>query len=200
MLHIDDADRFQKIAAGLQATILSLAVVIGGGWTLYTFNSQLQVENAQAQVQKLRRELDGEPKLEVSIDAKQIESVEKSRYLIVGTVNVRNVGTSNTSLTFDGFPLSVYWVSFEEHGIEKWVLRQRLPLRMSDSKTIGSLIALAGSTNSKPFAVQLGQSGMYAIRLSAARSGSEIDVARVAGARVTDVPVEWEGVTYISVK
>src|SRR6266404_5071517 len=71
---IKDADRFQKITSGIQAILLTAAVLAGGAWTWYTFETQLSVENAKAQLQKLRSELEREPRLSVSIDLKQFPS------------------------------------------------------------------------------------------------------------------------------
>ena len=52
-----DADKFQKIASGVYSIFLIIAISLGGGWTYFTFNTELRVQNATAQLEKLNRDL-----------------------------------------------------------------------------------------------------------------------------------------------
>lgn len=50
-------ERTALIVTCLKDLVLTIAVVVGGGWTLFTFNGELKRENAAAQLRKIEREV-----------------------------------------------------------------------------------------------------------------------------------------------
>jgi hypothetical protein len=38
---IRDPERFAKITSGVQWLVIAVAVVVGGGWSFYTFNNEV---------------------------------------------------------------------------------------------------------------------------------------------------------------
>src|SRR5258708_7126760 len=133
MFNIDDPDRFQKVAAGIQSLLISAALLIGGAWTLYVFNSQLQIENSRAQLTKLNRELEAYSRLELEIVVQPMTSTKAatSRYFECRLV-VRNVGARSTSLAFDDKPVRLYRVDIDNQGQPIWNLVRSINITMSE--------------------------------------------------------------------
>jgi hypothetical protein len=68
-----DHDRFSKLASGVQSITVTLAVLIGGGWTAYSFWSLKSVEKARLEIELQRSKIEQarlkRPILEVDISA-----------------------------------------------------------------------------------------------------------------------------------
>jgi hypothetical protein len=169
---IQDPKRFAKIASGVQSWVLSGALAIGGGWTFYTFNSQLQVQNAEAQLEKLKHELHEEPRIELSLEVEQVGSINGKR-LVVGNVIVKNVGTANTALLLDKDSLRIFKVRFDKAGDENWFEQQRVRRFMGYHIEIKNLISLVSCTNSIPFTALVEIPGFYVVTFSARRNSEE---------------------------
>src|SRR5262245_14315222 len=90
----DIADVFQKIASGVQSVVVAIAVVIGGLWTYYTFNAQLQVQNAEATLEKLNRDLVQEPSPDIQIELDKPSRRQGITYLL-GRLRIKNTGTGS---------------------------------------------------------------------------------------------------------
>ena len=197
---IRDADRFSQISSGIQSGVVSLAVIVGGIWTLYSFNAQLQVENARAQLTKLKREIDSESKIEISLETKQLRGKGREK-LIFGTLMLKNSGTENTALVVADTPIQIFSVSFDQDGVEQWKLVRLLPMRQSDKTIYGAIALHAGSQVSRSFITPAPATGVYAVKFSASRSATEIGRLKAMGAPETDLAnrAEWGFHTYLSV-
>jgi hypothetical protein len=197
-----DPDRFEKIASGVQSCVFALAVVIGGGWTLYVFNSQLQVQNAQAQLQKLTRELQEEPRVELSMTVRQMGSIDGGKRLVVGNIVVKNVGTANTALVLGESALVISRVRFDERDDEKWDAPQRVRLFMGYHLEIGNLVAQVGAANSASFAAVIRDRGLYVATFTADRQPKEKRATVEAGAKEfqPNQEVAWQTQAYFFVQ
>lgn len=204
MIHsIKDPDRFSKIMGGIQSGIVSVAVLVGGAWTLYAFNAQLQVENANAQLAKIKREISAEPKVEVSIQLDQLALKSASQNILTGTVTFKNVGTQDIAIVLRDTPIGVFEVTFDATGIEHWRILRELPLRQSDKTIYGAIALHAGSQVARSFSTPMPQAGgLLAVKISAARSSSEVERLRFMGAPDADIAnrAEWGGHAYIAVE
>ena len=106
-LRIRDPDAFQKVASGVQSALLSVAIVVGGVWTIYVFKAKLDIDSAEAQlrvsraqlqateaqIEKSQRELLELTNLELSIAASTVRPRRSSMWQISGTIRIRNLGT-----------------------------------------------------------------------------------------------------------
>lgn len=201
MFRISDPERFQKIASGVQAALVSVAVVIGGGWTLYTFNSQLQVENARAQVQKLKREIEAEPKIEIAIEPRQLPTVKHGQFILAGVIAIKNTGNATTALLLEGNPVTIFRVDFDSDGMEVWTPIRRVPLRMTDTVIVGALVAHASATKSVSFATLVEEPGLFAVRFSARRQATEATAAiALAKPKGEAARIEWATHAYVVLK
>jgi len=200
MYIIRDPDRFEKVAAGIQSWLISAAILVGGAWTLYTFSSQLQVQNARAQLTKVQRELEAEPRLEISIDTQQLGLQEKNTRYIVGQLTVRNVGNAATALVFDGRPMKLFKVTTGNAG-EAWILVRELELRSSERATLGGLMCHASSTSSWSFISNVEKPGLYVIKFSATRKPDEAArVVKSGSEKWAKMKIQWAASHYFEVK
>jgi hypothetical protein len=200
MTFIKDPERFEKIAAGIQSYLISAAILVGGAWTLYTFSSQLQVQNARAQLTKLQRELEAEPRLEISLDARQLDSQSKDARYVVGTLTVKNVGNGDTSLALDGKPIKIFKVVVDSTG-EGWTLVRELGFRSSERATLSGLMCHANSTSGWSFITDVREPGLYVVKFSATRKPDEAAKVVRAGTKAwSNVRIQWATSRYLEVK
>jgi hypothetical protein len=179
---VADPDRFAKIAAGLQSLVIAGAFVVGGIWTLYSFNSQLQVENARGQLQKVQRELAQEPKVELSATITQVKVLGAKRLHLIGQITVQNVGNAITALNLEDRPIKIYRVSIDDSGEARWTLVHQLNSLVDTDTSLGSLISQAGSKNLINFATSVDKPGLYVLKFQAERGKEEQERARQTGA------------------
>ncbi len=71
MNKFSDYEKFKNIASGIQSIIFSIAVIIGGGWTAYSFWALGSVEKARLEIEKEKYK---RPVLDINIDIKLIKS------------------------------------------------------------------------------------------------------------------------------
>jgi hypothetical protein len=179
---ITDPDRFAKIAAGLQSLVIAGAFVVGGIWTLYSFNSQLQVENARGQLQKVQRELAQEPKVELSASVTQVKLTGEKRLHLIGQITVQNVGNAITALNLEDKPIKIFRVNVDGNGEARWTLVHQLNSLVDIDTSLGSLISQAASKNVINFATSVDKPGLYVLKFQAERSKEEQERARQTGA------------------
>jgi hypothetical protein len=113
---LQDHERFSKIASGVQSIIVAAAVLVGGGWALFVFEAELRVDNAQAQLVKLKRELETRPVLDISIDAKQVDPDALRHRILMVTVVVSNKGTRDVDIDVSRAPLRATRIILPETG------------------------------------------------------------------------------------
>lgn len=159
---------FKNIAAGIQSVCISLAAVVGGVWTLHTFNTLgaqeqalLQKAKLQGEVEKLNSELAKQAVLDIDIKASQEHIAPRgSGRIVSGFVTVTNRGSRNTLIDWTNLtPLFAFPVSFAAGGgialdgpppIATDLVRGNQPQRV-----------LVGQTVHLPFAVKLPWPGLY---------------------------------------
>lgn len=104
-------DDFKNITEGWKNIVLLVAIVIGGGWSLYVFNSKLEVENAKAQLEKTRQELDLAPVVTASIDSSYFRA--EDGYFIKVQVVLKNKGRETGHIYYKNNSLTVSKVEFD---------------------------------------------------------------------------------------
>jgi hypothetical protein len=154
-----DYERFNKIAGGVQSIVLSIAVVVGGGWALYQFHALQQVERARLDIEELRSK---QPVLNIDLSASTLLSPPtrengglqpEASYLQV-IMTIQNVGKSDTYLDLRNQPLKIFHIDLDGARNEVEVDRQW-----------NLLLCRAGSTFKSPFLARIKDSGLYYIRL-----------------------------------
>jgi hypothetical protein len=208
---IRDAERFANLASGVQSLVIAIAVIVGGGWSFYTFSSQLQVQNARAQLTKLERDLEAEPRVELdldisaierpSVDGPPIDGPSKKRQYFVATLSAKNVGTANTVLRLNEYPVELFKVSLDRAGTESWTLIRRTGVRMDHDRTLSALALQVGAANKTSFIIAVDSPGLYLAQVSAERTAAEAATARaVAGVPDNTGQIYWASGRYFVAK
>jgi hypothetical protein len=105
---IHDSERFQQLTSGLQNIVVTLAVLVGGIWTLYTFQTLKTREKAKLdlEIAEYRRAA-----LDIAIKADYVDQSQdpasgKSRF-IAATVTLTNRGVVHADINVSGESLIV---------------------------------------------------------------------------------------------
>ena len=139
-------EEFVTLMKGIESLVVSLAVLIGGGWAWYTFRAlgernrakaeienlelrnrkgleeieglQISQQKLELEVQKLEQEARAGGVIEISIEASQQTLPNDSSCYISVTVEIVNKGKRNTRLIYgeEKGPLFVYAVDTTENG------------------------------------------------------------------------------------
>jgi hypothetical protein len=194
-------EQFSKIASGIQAIVVSLAVIVGGGWTLYTFGSLQQVERARTEVEKLRRSLLERGVLVITLRPSQVKSAQPSTRYVLVDVAVQNQGNSTEVIDWSKSGLRLTKVDVDRGGGlafgQTLDVGYSLPGRLVQSSSI-----LPGQTRGLAFLVPLQQPGVYHIAFEAIISPTEtaVHMREHALIGVTPDEVMWGASTYFSVE
>jgi hypothetical protein len=162
---IKDHDRFNKISGGLQSVVVSIAVLVGGGWTLYSFISLDIVAKAKADLEKTRAELSDvlqkQAVLETTIASVQGPRSANGDYHLAVTVTLQNKGARNTEIQWTkATPLTVKrLIGADGQSADRQLIFVK-PVSLSTNPPVKYLI-LAGGTLRLPFLVRVPGSGLY---------------------------------------
>jgi len=88
----DRAELFQKIGAGLQSIVLSVAVLVGGAWTLYTFITTKQSEQAYYRLQAEIKSAEKNGQVSTSIEVVEVPPVTPGKHGVLVRIAVENKG------------------------------------------------------------------------------------------------------------
>ncbi|CAH1540052.1 hypothetical protein WMQ67_09835 [Vibrio harveyi] len=178
---------------------LTIAIVIGGGWTLYTFDVLKMKESAQSDLVKAQGELE-KVKLELKDLQDKIDGTDSSyieiktehfdydkynvetnkiekRFGLIINVFVQNTGTNDVDMSWSTSPLTVFRVESRDGDQE----RLYEPLRpgiydghdLDGNKTaVKNLYLFVGAKKELSFFVELREPGLYYIMFKARTDGS----------------------------
>lgn len=194
-----DADKFQKIASGVYSIFLIIAISLGGGWTYFTFNTELRVQNATAQLEKLNRDL-AQGRLELDLEMQQIVTGSSKERILIGKLLVKNIGTGPVVLSMkdtDNPPLNLYEVGWRKGHEDLKHLVSFFPPMDKDLR-LGEMIIPQGSTNQTRFSIKVSRPGLHVLVFKIPRSSIEKERAKKEGAEISDV--YWRASNYIFVK
>jgi hypothetical protein len=169
---VRDPDRFEKVASGVQSVVLSLAITIGGAWTVYAFRSELQVANAKAQLEKLNRELAEQATIVVTLQVAPIYSTGHTDRYLNGTITFRNDGTADDTFAIAGDALKVARIKVTKDGQIEHVNVTNVAIRDADSIIVG-ITVLARSQNTLHFLARVADAGLYCVSINVSKSKQE---------------------------
>jgi len=179
---MNDHERFKNLTAGIQSLVISIAVVIGGVWTLYTFSKLGQASKAQAELAelefKIKSQTAAERKVqaelaelefkikrqtavEISLEACQHALPGDSSYYVSVIAVIKNVGSRNANLQYSN-PLTILPVGFDANGkilFSKPILREITTAPPSGVVTWN--LVRVGTTLKVPFFVPVPGPGLY---------------------------------------
>lgn len=162
---------------------LTLAIIVGGVWTLYTFDVLNKKENAVQELEKTEKELkelqdkiDGTNSSYIQIQSQQFDFKEGKFGLIVNVL-VQNTGTNDVDMTWDKSPLRIYKVESRK-GDQQKLYNELIPqiydgFDSSGNKTaLQNLYLFVGAKKELSFFVELEKQGLYYVRFLAETNGS----------------------------
>jgi len=102
-----DHEKWKNSLAGVQSLSVALAVIIGGIWSLYTFDVLGARDRAAAELKEIQHALDQQATVQIEIDAEQVHIPGSSERYVLAKVAIINTGNRNTILDFTKRPLGV---------------------------------------------------------------------------------------------
>ena len=109
-----DADRFQKIASGVQALVVAIAMLGAGVWAIYTYTSLNQHLRSKLELENLEQRNSLRGVLELRLDLSQ-EADETGRRFIHAQVSAENKGNKDMIIEEDTTePLNAFLVLFDK--------------------------------------------------------------------------------------
>jgi hypothetical protein len=103
---------FKDIAAGVQSIVIALGLLVGGGWTLYTFRTLGSAQKASAELLAIER--DQQPGFQLDIDADVKQPDATGPYELLIRLEIRNAGKRSVSLDFSDPSVLVGKLKFVE--------------------------------------------------------------------------------------
>jgi hypothetical protein len=104
----DGADQFQKITSGLQSIAVSIAVLVGGAWTLYSFVTTKTAEKAYYDIQIAEKNLqiaeknaERQGQVSTMIETTPMPAVASGKFAMLIRVAVENKGDYFIPLLLD---------------------------------------------------------------------------------------------------
>jgi len=170
---------FKDLMAGIQDLVVSLAVLAGGIWSLFTFNALATRRRARAEVAEIERRLEQQAVLNITVSAQQTSTIGTTlgRQCLKIDVVMTNIGNRNVEIRLDPFPV---WVTecipFNATVIPLATYYLPYDIRNSaDRETLG-LVRTGASWHFSAIA-WLRYPGLYEVRALAKLSQVEVDVS-----------------------
>jgi len=161
---IKDHEKFNNIASGIQSLVITTAVIIGGIWTLVTFNVLNQVEQSKAQLREIEQRLKQFGTVDVQIEATQESLPNDTSEYISAIVQVKNIGTRTVILEYpDDGPFSATRVVLAENGRMNIgeIVRAKISAASNPWLAVSGSRLLPGEVERTPFFVKIAEPGLY---------------------------------------
>jgi hypothetical protein len=162
-----------RIANFVQSLLTSLAILVGGGWAVYTF-WWTQSPQALVDIETLKDRCLRKGSLDIKI-VDNIKSYPQLKDTIVGAVEFKNVGTRPVLLDLaNDHPIRISKVEFTDNGtIAHQTISQVVDLEFYRAPSVNStplpaeaeskISILPGRTVSEPFVAKVKSNGWYMI-------------------------------------
>jgi hypothetical protein len=100
-LSTGDDEVLQRLADALQKLALTIAVIAGGIWTLFTFSALHTRDLARSELATLQMQLERQATLRIGIRTEPFDFPGYSSYYVKVLVSVKNTGNRNTTLALN---------------------------------------------------------------------------------------------------
>jgi len=177
-------ESFKNLASGMQSWIVSVAVLVGGGWTFYTFVALDMAKRAE-------KELFAQAQVNIKIAARE-EDLGNGRSCVVAIVEVANAGGRNVFLDYSEKPFSVRRVSFDQAG------NSHFGEELFQPNLWGSRVLRGGETDQYPFLVSVRDPGMYIVQFRVPLPQREMEEHLRAGG--PPGKIYWQGSSVVNVR
>lgn len=192
----------EHIASAIQSIAVTLAVILGGLWTWFTFHRLRLTKKAEVELADLQQKLSLTALLNINVTATFHEVQGGSGYLILAQAKVDNVGTRRTSLLFpkNQKPFFAVRVQVEENGGLKigHPIQSGIPYGDGSNNFSKRSIVGPGARVELPFVFFVTQPGLYLVSFSAIPS-VDVYTDLTEGGVQDPEKAQWTGRCYVLV-
>lgn len=169
---------------------LTIAILVGGGWTVYTFDVLRMKDNAVQDLNKAENDL-AKVKLELKDLQEKIDGTDSSyieikshhfdykdsKFGLIINVLVQNTGTNDVDMSWESSPLRIYKVETKD-GDKQKITKPLIPLiydKIENDKEktyLSNLYLFVGAKKELSFFAEIDEPGLYYIIFSANTDGS----------------------------
>jgi len=198
-INLLDHQLLANVASAIQNILLSLAIIVGAAWTLFTYRVLRAKRKAEAELADLERRLLTEPSIEIQISSTWRKHPVATGYIINIVVTTANVGTRNTTLFFPDSrkPLGITRVNLSQTGDIELDDSIELGIPLGDGSKVLSrgTVLRAGAKTTLPFVAWVEKKGVYLLAFSTTPTITEIQDTIDSGAP-PDSKITWTGRSY----
>lgn len=194
-----DSKRFSELAAGIQAIVVTIALVVGGLWTLGTYLQDKPARDADLRAKT--KALQSIAKLELQIPDIHLLPLRsaKDHIFLQGDVLIKNVGTGLASVDLGQRPICIYRVSFDDSGEPALQTVGAFELPLAQNGRISSFVIPEGVTKQTSFLAYVDSPGFYMARVLSNQGASEKRNAVSTGLLKPDDSLYWSATHYFLV-
>lgn len=202
----DNHDKSNNFLSGIHYIVISLAIIIGGAWALYTFkalqmasNAELQLKKANEELKQIKEQIKGTDSSSIAINVTQL----KTQLGMIINVTIKNNGKRPLSFETSKGALTVYKVSANGDKVEQsqsftpnlyTILRDKESAPTSKSKSLPKTHVLIGAEKTLSYIVGLNKPGVYYITFRSTPDDN-FDGDDLKNHK----PVEWFASSYIEI-
>lgn len=202
----DNHDKSNNFLSGIHYVVISLAIIIGGVWALYTFNAlqmasnaELQLNKANEELKQIKEQIKGTDSSSIAINVTPL----KTQLGMIVNVTIKNNGKRPLSFDTSKGAVIIYKVSANGDKVEQsdsfmpnlyTVLRDKESDPESKSKSLSKTHVLIGAEKTLSYIVGLKKTGVYYITFRSTPDdnfdGEDLK---------NNKPVEWFASTYVEI-
>jgi uncharacterized protein YfcZ (UPF0381/DUF406 family) len=192
-----DHDKFNNVVSGIHLFILSVAIILGGIWTYYTFDILNQAGKAREELSEIQTRISNTESSSIKIETKLV-NIENGTALII-EVKIKNNGKEKLLFDLRNYPLKVHKMLIEnDSATSTKVFKPNyyssfvIDNGTESDKRIPEQLILTGSEKILSYIVQLKEKGIYYVTFTARPIGLSVDN--------TDKQYRWFSSKYINLK
>ncbi|EEB43912.1 hypothetical protein PROVALCAL_04078 [Providencia alcalifaciens DSM 30120] len=201
----DNHGQINNVFTGLHYLFLSIAILVGGVWVLYSFSALHSASNAEAQLEKTKEEL---KQIQQQIKDNNSSSISiettplKSNMGIIINVTVKNNGKSPVSFDTSKTTVSVYKVEIDGENIKQTAkFEPRVyttidkSFKSNETKILPKVHVLIGAEKTLSYVVGIDSPGLYYITFRSV-ADKNFDKTGID----TEKSLEWFASTYVEIE
>ncbi|HEY6230733.1 MAG TPA: hypothetical protein VIW64_05690 [Pyrinomonadaceae bacterium] len=182
----------KELAAAMQNLAVTLAILVGGAWTLYTFMRLRYIEKSKAELKELEQRTREQAVVDVNLEAVQLATDDGTR-VVSATAVVKNKGNRNVYLDLQVARWSTARVSFDSDG--GVILRDK---KGADFDFVGHWVRVGGVVRF-PTVISIREAGIYRIEFAVPVSPSDVLSPSQKAQNETSRKWWWIGRKYVAV-
>lgn len=202
----DNHDKSNNFLSGIHYVVISLAIIIGGVWALYTFsalqmasNAELQLNKANEELKQIKEQIRGTDSSSIAINVTQL----KTQLGMIINVTIKNNGKRPLSFDTSKGAVTIYKVCANGDKVEQsesftpnlyTALRDKDNDPDSKSKSLSKTHVLIGAEKTLSYILGLKQTGVYYITFRSTPDDN-FDGEDLKNKK----PVEWFASTYVEI-